>query len=94
MYMTSDEGEFYHKATIADGSVCGIYMYSDPDQRIEVRFNYLDVPCENGGLVAVINIDCLYDNNTSKERTLTNSLLLSKKVVVFESVSRCRVTCF
>lgn len=59
MYMTSDEGEFYHKATIADGSVCGIYMYSDSDQRIEVRFNYLDVPCENGGLVAVINVDCL-----------------------------------
>lgn len=51
--MTSEEGQFFHKATLADGTACGIYIFSELDQRIEVNFNYLDVPCENGGLVSV-----------------------------------------
>lgn len=51
--MTSDEGDFYHKATSVDGTACGVYIVSEPDQRIEIHFNYLDVPCENGGLVSV-----------------------------------------
>lgn len=51
--MTSDEGQFFHKASIVDGSACGIYIFSDLDQRIEVHFNYLDVPCKDGGLVSV-----------------------------------------
>lgn len=54
IYMSADEGDFYHKASIADGSACGVYMFSEPDQKIEVQFNYLDVPCDNGGLVSVI----------------------------------------
>lgn len=53
--MTSEEGDFYHKANVVDGNACGAYVFSEPDQIIEIRFNYLDVPCENGGLVAVRN---------------------------------------
>lgn len=56
MYMTSEEGEFYHKAkSHPDGTACGIYLFAEADQNIEIRFNYLDVTCENGGLVVVCN---------------------------------------
>lgn len=73
--MTSDEGQFFHKASLADGTACGIYIFSEPDQRIEVHFNYLDVPCENGGLVSVsfTNIS-IYD--LFKLFFKTNSLLM------------------
>ncbi|XP_008201043.1 corticotropin-releasing factor-binding protein isoform X2 [Tribolium castaneum] len=55
IFMTSEEGDFYHKSSIADGTACGAYIFSDPDQTIEVHFNYLDVPCENGGLVSFVD---------------------------------------
>lgn len=51
--MASTEGDYFHRATSEDENACGVYIFADPDQRIEVRFNYLDVPCENGGLVSV-----------------------------------------
>ncbi|XP_063377019.1 corticotropin-releasing factor-binding protein [Cydia fagiglandana] len=53
--MTSDEGEIFFKSPSDEPVVCGIYMIADPDQRIQVTFNYLDVPCENGGLVAWVD---------------------------------------
>ncbi|KAL3280241.1 hypothetical protein HHI36_017736, partial [Cryptolaemus montrouzieri] len=55
IFMTSEEGEFYHKASTVDGSVCGIYIVGEPNQRVEVRFNYFDVPCANGGLVVFVD---------------------------------------
>lgn len=52
--MISEEGVYYHKAkTIPDGSACGIYIFGAANQKVEIHFNYLDVPCENGGLIAV-----------------------------------------
>lgn len=51
--MTAEEGELFYKSPSDEPVVCGIYMIAEPDKRIEVIFNYLDVPCENGGLVAV-----------------------------------------
>ncbi|XP_049870216.1 corticotropin-releasing factor-binding protein [Pectinophora gossypiella] len=53
--VTSEEGELFFKAPSDEPSVCGIYMIADPDKRIQVTFNYLDVPCENGGLVAWVD---------------------------------------
>lgn len=54
MHLVTEEGEFYYKEmTNPDGSVCGIYFYGEPDQIVEIQFNYLDVTCENGGLVVV-----------------------------------------
>nr|QMS43276.1 corticotropin-releasing factor-like-diuretic hormone 44 [Grapholita molesta] len=53
--MTSDEGEIFFKSPTNEPVVCGIYMIAEPDQRIQVIFNYLDVPCENGGLVAWVD---------------------------------------
>lgn len=65
VFMASQEGEYYHKsppATLSSGAAmdgggktCGAYFVSDPDQVIEIRFNYLDIPCENGGLVSVVD---------------------------------------
>jgi hypothetical protein len=55
IFMTSDEGDFYHKSVLADGTACGAYIFSEPDETIEVHFNYLDVPCENGGLVSFVD---------------------------------------
>lgn len=55
IFMTSDEGEFFHKANVADGNVCGIYILAEPNQRVEIRFSYFDVPCSNGGLVAFVD---------------------------------------
>lgn len=53
--VTSDEGELFFKSPSDEPVVCGIYMITEPDKRIEVIFNYLDVPCDNGGLVAWVD---------------------------------------
>ncbi|XP_013165114.1 PREDICTED: corticotropin-releasing factor-binding protein isoform X2 [Papilio xuthus] len=53
--VTSDEGELFFKSPSDEPSVCGIYMIAEPDKKIQVTFNYLDVPCENGGLVAWVD---------------------------------------
>jgi hypothetical protein len=51
--VTSEEGQFFLKAAGDTSMVCGVYIITDPDRRIEVHFEYLDVPCQNGGLVSV-----------------------------------------
>ncbi|XP_047528669.1 corticotropin-releasing factor-binding protein [Vanessa atalanta] len=53
--VTSEEGELFFKSPSDEPTVCGIYMIAEPDKRIQVIFNYLDVPCDNGGLVAWID---------------------------------------
>ncbi|CAG9795278.1 unnamed protein product [Diatraea saccharalis] len=53
--VTSEEGELFFKSPSDEPTVCGIYMIADPDKRIQVSFNYVDVPCENGGLVAWVD---------------------------------------
>ncbi|GFG36032.1 hypothetical protein Cfor_01375, partial [Coptotermes formosanus] len=54
--VTSEEGQFFHKSTADDAStVCGVYILTDPDRRVEVHFDYLDVPCENRGLVSFVD---------------------------------------
>lgn len=64
MHLVSEEGVFYYKEmTNPDGSVCGIYIYGEPDQIVEIQFNYLDVTCENGGLVVVKNFLFINFNN-------------------------------
>ncbi|XP_059046084.1 corticotropin-releasing factor-binding protein [Achroia grisella] len=53
--VTSEEGKLYFKSPSDEPNVCGIYMIAEPDTRIQVTFNYLDVPCDNGGLVAWVD---------------------------------------
>ncbi|XP_048520060.1 corticotropin-releasing factor-binding protein isoform X2 [Dendroctonus ponderosae] len=56
VHMISEEGVFYHKAkTTPDGLACGIYIFGASNQKVEIHFNYLNVPCENGGLIAVVD---------------------------------------
>lgn len=53
MTVTSSEGQFFHKAAEDGATVCGVYFVTDPDRRVEIHFDYLDVPCQSGGLVSV-----------------------------------------
>nr|XP_023024395.1 corticotropin-releasing factor-binding protein-like [Leptinotarsa decemlineata] len=53
--MTSEEGDYYHKAGAVDGRACGAYIFSEPDEIIEIRLNFMNVPCENGGLISVVD---------------------------------------
>lgn len=53
--VTSEESELFFKSPSDEPSVCGIYMIADPDKRIQVTFNYIDVPCDNDGLVAWVD---------------------------------------
>lgn len=53
--VTAEEGELFFKSPSDEPSVCGIYMIAEPDKRIHVTFKYLDVPCDNGGLVAWVD---------------------------------------
>ncbi|KAK7865767.1 hypothetical protein R5R35_002095 [Gryllus longicercus] len=53
--VTSEEGEFFHKAADDEGAVCGVYFLTDPDRVIELHFDYLDVPCDKGGLVSFVD---------------------------------------
>lgn len=51
--VTSEEGHFYYKATGDESTVCGVYLLTDPDKMVEIYFDYLDVPCQTGGLISV-----------------------------------------
>jgi hypothetical protein len=53
MTVTSDEGQFFHKAADDSAAVCGVYFITDPERTVELHFDYLDVPCDSGGLVTV-----------------------------------------
>lgn len=53
MTITSDEGHFYYKSGSNDPVVCGVYLLTDPDKIVEIYFDYIDVPCESGGLISV-----------------------------------------
>lgn len=53
MTVWSDEGHLYYKSQINDLTVCGIYIIAKPEQTVHVYFDYVDVPCNTGGLIAV-----------------------------------------
>ncbi|XP_065170123.1 corticotropin-releasing factor-binding protein [Atheta coriaria] len=56
IHMSSEEGQYYYKAhSQQEGNTCGVYFFTDPDKRIELHFNYLDVECDNGGLVSFVD---------------------------------------
>lgn len=43
----------YYKSQTNDPTVCGIYIIAKPEQTVHVYFDYVDVPCNTGGLIAV-----------------------------------------
>lgn len=72
MHVASEEGDYAYKkierpalekrehnmveVVDPDMSVCGLYVVTDPDKIVEITIKYLDVNCDTGGLMAVINI--------------------------------------
>lgn len=59
MSVVSSEGHYFYKSVSDDETVCGVYIFTEPDRTVELHFNYLDVSCENGGLVSVSLRKCL-----------------------------------
>lgn len=53
IYVVSEEGEYSVESAALDGNVCGVYVYADAKQTIEVTFDSFNVPCETGSLVTV-----------------------------------------
>lgn len=56
MTVWSEEGHLYYKSQTNDPTVCGIYITAKPEQTVHIYFDYVDVPCNTGGLIAVSNI--------------------------------------
>lgn len=55
MLVTSEPGHYFYKSAGEDPTVCGVYLMTDPDKIVQLQFDYLDVPCNTGGLVSVSN---------------------------------------
>nr|CAH0110674.1 unnamed protein product [Daphnia galeata] len=59
MTVTSKDGHFYYKASPKDevepGTTCGLYLITDPERIIEIELIHVDVSCENGGLISVVD---------------------------------------
>ncbi|XP_063978532.1 corticotropin-releasing factor-binding protein isoform X2 [Diachasmimorpha longicaudata] len=55
IFMTSETGRFTYQAMNDDATVCGVYFLTDPDKILELNFLSLDVPCEQHGLVSVVD---------------------------------------
>ncbi|XP_045619980.1 corticotropin-releasing factor-binding protein [Procambarus clarkii] len=54
MLVGLEEGTYYYKSRGA-GDVCGVYLLSQPDQAVQVSFDYLDVDCDTEGLVSFVD---------------------------------------
>ncbi|XP_022919269.1 corticotropin-releasing factor-binding protein isoform X2 [Onthophagus taurus] len=54
MEMITEEGVFYHTASHVNNT-CGIYIFTAPDEKIELKVSYLDVPCENDGAISLLD---------------------------------------
>lgn len=71
MHVASEEGDYAFKkierptvekrdhniveVVNPDMSVCGLYVVADPDKYVQISIKYLDIKCDTGGLMAVIN---------------------------------------
>ncbi|XP_015126073.1 corticotropin-releasing factor-binding protein [Diachasma alloeum] len=55
IFMTSETGRFTYQATNEDATVCGAYFLTEPDKTLELSFLSFDVPCEQDGLVSVVD---------------------------------------
>lgn len=58
MTVTSKEGHFSYVAKKFLGMACGLYLIADPEQQIEIEMIHVDVSCEDGGLISVMNNSC------------------------------------
>ncbi|XP_063585804.1 corticotropin-releasing factor-binding protein-like [Penaeus indicus] len=54
MLVGLEEGTYFYKSR-GTGDVCGVYLISQPDEAIQVSFDYLDVDCDVNGLVSFVD---------------------------------------
>lgn len=52
MLVGLEEGTYFYKSR-GTGEVCGVYLLSQPDEAVQVSFDYLNVDCDSDGLVSV-----------------------------------------
>ncbi|XP_065212220.1 corticotropin-releasing factor-binding protein [Planococcus citri] len=59
MTVTSEKGHYYYKATREmyelENAACGVYMMANPDEVIQIHFDYIDMPCENNEIVSFVD---------------------------------------
>lgn len=60
VFMTSQAGRYVYEAIDSTETVCGIYVFTDPDEIVEVSFPRIDVPCGGKDLVVVSLYIVLY----------------------------------
>lgn len=72
MTVWSEEGHLYYKSQTNDPTVCGIYIIAKPEQTVHVYFDYVDVPCNTGGLIAVSVYASKCTSNTIQAYTITH----------------------
>lgn len=58
IYVVSEEGEYSVESSVIDGNACGVYIYADTKQTIEVTFDSFNIPCESASLVTVSFVKC------------------------------------
>lgn len=56
--MTSDDGDFYHRTGFLN-ETCGIYLFTEPDENIELHINFMDISCEKEGRIIVSSFNWL-----------------------------------
>ncbi|KAK9731876.1 Corticotropin-releasing factor binding protein (CRF-BP) [Popillia japonica] len=54
MFMTSDDGDFYHRTGFVNDT-CGVYIFTEPDEYIELHINFMDVSCEKEGRIIFLD---------------------------------------
>ena len=53
--VTSKRGLFYHESDGKQKSPCGVYIFAEPDEVIEVEIEELEVTCSTGLVVVMHN---------------------------------------
>lgn len=51
--MTSQPGRYVYKSVDGSETVCGIYVFTEPDEVVEFSFPRMDVPCNGNDLIGV-----------------------------------------
>lgn len=68
MTVTSEKGHYYYKASREnydlESGTCGVYLMANPDEIIQIHFDYIDMPCENNDVVSVSSLAIHLENRT------------------------------
>ncbi|XP_043275544.1 corticotropin-releasing factor-binding protein [Venturia canescens] len=54
-FTVSQSGRYVYKAVDGTETVCGIYVFTEPDEVVEFSFPHMDVPCNGIDLIGVVD---------------------------------------